>query len=102
MRLVKGRGRGWRRGWVWGCAHDQEPKHEQELAKVERLHPAVNDAFVLGQEQGRKTVCQIGEAISDQQEPQDTGNKPGAVHEQPEGNEPKTPKYFGDSKSVTV
>jgi len=39
-----------------------------------------------------------GEASSHQQDPQDAGKKARSVHKQPEGKEPKTPKYFGDTK----
>ena len=34
---------------LWLSAHDQKPKHEQQLAKRERHHPSGDDVFVLGQ-----------------------------------------------------
>jgi len=70
--------------------------------KLNALHPAGDDVCVLWQEYGRKAVYHIPEAIKYQQDPQEAGTEARAVYKQPEGKEPKTPKYFGDNKSVIM
>src|SRR5271155_1796846 len=69
---------------------------------MERLYPSGDHVFVLWQNQWCKTLNHIGETSRNQQDAQDAGEKARAVHQQPEGKKPKTPEYFGDTKSLRV
>ena len=58
--------------------------------------------MILRQQQARKTQDHPGDAGEDEPDAQKTRQESRPVHQQPERKEPQTPKYFADTKAVTM
>ena len=56
----------------------------------------------MRKQQSRKTHGQIGEAVDEQPDAQETGKKPGSIHQQAEGKEPESPEDLGDENSLLI
>ena len=58
--------------------------------------------FVTRQKQRRKTIRQVAETCSDQQDTQDAGEKTRFKYKNPEGEKPQAPKDPGDNESLSM
>ena len=81
---------------------DDEPQHERNLSEKGGLSVGIRLVRILRRKYLRKTQGHVGEAVEDQPDAQKPRQESLPVDQQRERQEPQTPKYFGEHKSVMV
>src|SRR5580704_15557532 len=81
---------------------DDEPQHERNLPEEGGLRVGRHLVRVLRQHYTRKAQGYVGEAVDDEPDAQKPRQEPRPVDQQRERQEPQTPKYFGNNKSVMM
>src|SRR5216684_7832957 len=86
----------------WPSALDDQPQHKRQLPEGGGLRVGKHLVLILRQQYARKAQDHVGEAADGEPDAQEPRQESRSVHKQPKRKEPKTPKYFGDIKSVTM
>src|SRR6267143_430281 len=97
-----------RRRWGGGMlrwrlgALDDEPQHEGHLPEGGGLRVGKHPVIILRGQYARKAQDHPGESAQGEPDAQKPRQESRPVHQQGERNEPKTPKYFVNNKSVKM
>src|SRR6266481_3253344 len=83
-------------------ALDDQPQHERYLPEDGGLSVGIHLVLNLRQQYARKAQDHPGEAGEGEPDAQEPRQESRPVHKRREGQEPQTPKYFGDNKSVKM